>query len=284
MRDLLFVITFVILIYYCFKKPYIGITLWLWISLFYPKGWVYGFAENIRYNLIIVVITIFSYILHKDKDPKNFGSLSWLILIFLLWTTISSIFTISTPSLVWAEWFEFFKICLLYFFAIATIRTKNHLDTLIWGVALSLGVFSSLQGARFILSGGGHILSGMGGHTLGDRNDLSVAIILMIPLLVYLAHTTKQKIIKLSLFAMIILSVTAVLGSGSRGGFIGVSIVAAYFWINSNHKIISLALLLILGVVTIGFMPDSWHDRMSTIESAIAFNALRTSVDTSPET
>lgn len=268
MRDLVFFLFFLAALYFTFKKPFIGISLWLWVTLFNPKGWMYGFGAGIRYNLIIVIATITAFAIAKNKGSNQWSSLTWLILLFLLWTFITSLFTISSPSVVWPEWIEFLKICLLYFFATSILQTKTHLDMLIWGLVLSLGFYSSLQAVKYILSGGGHIINGMAGHTLGDRNDLAVAIILLIPLIAYLASVTEHKLIKLGLVGIALLCVAAVLGSGSRGGFIGVTILAGYFWLNSQHKVLFLVMIPIIAIVGWEFMPESWHARMSTIENA----------------
>lgn len=268
MRDALFLLIFPMILYFCFKKPFIGISMWLWVALFFPKGWVYGFASGFRYNLIIVAATIISYLVMKEKQKNQWDSLSWVVLLFLFWTFITSIFTISVPEVVWNEWVEFFKICLLYFFAVAILRTETHINTMIWAVVLSLGFYSVVEGLKYISSGGGHVLAGMGGHVLGDRNDLSVGIIVMIPLVVYLINVTNHKLLKAGLALVIITAVVCVLGSGSRGGFIGITIVAGYFWFHSKHKLLYLVLVPVIAYFGLEYMPASWHERMSTIENA----------------
>jgi probable O-glycosylation ligase (exosortase A-associated) len=268
MRDVLFLLIFPMILYFCFKKPFVGISMWLWVALFYPKGWVYGFAGGVRYNLIIVGATIVSYLIMKEKQKNQWDALSWTVLLFLIWTFITSLFTISIPEVVWTEWVEFFKVCLLYFFAVAILRTETHINTMIWAVVFSLGFYSVVEGMKYISSGGGHVLAGMSGHVLGDRNDLSVGIIVMIPLVVYLMSITQPKILKAGLALVLMMGVVCVLGSGSRGGFIGITIVAAYFWFHSKHKLIYLIAVPLIAYFGLEYMPASWHERMSTIENA----------------
>jgi probable O-glycosylation ligase (exosortase A-associated) len=268
MRDAFFLLIFPALLYFCFKKPFIGVTLWLWVALFYPKGWVYGFASGIRYNLIIVAATILSYIMIKNKPQTKWDGLSWLILLFLFWTFITSVFTISVPDIVWTEWIEFLKICLLYFFAIAIIRTETHINVLLWGVVFSLGFYSVVEGLKYISSGGGHVLNGLSGHVLGDRNDLAVAIIMMIPLVAYLSSITEQKYLRAGLLLVILMAVVCVLGSNSRGGFVGLAVLAAYFWFHSRHKFVYLLVVPVIVYFGLEFMPQSWHERMATLENA----------------
>jgi probable O-glycosylation ligase (exosortase A-associated) len=267
MRDAFFLLIFPMILYFCIKKPFIGVSVWLWVALFYPKGWVYGFASDFRYNLIIALATILAYLVMKNKPKTNWDSLSWLIFLFVFWTFISSIFTISYPELVWADWIEFFKIGLLYFFAIAILRTETHINTVIWVIALSIGFYASVEGLKYISSGGGHVLAGMAGHALGDRNDLATAINMSIPLVVYLLLVTQHKLLRLGLIGMILLCVVSVLGSNSRGGFIGISVLGAYFWFHSKHKFLYLIIVPPLFWLGLDYMPEAWHQRMATIEN-----------------
>jgi len=268
MRDPLFFVVFIILLYFVLKKPFIGVSIWLWISLMYPKGWLYGFAQEIRYNLIVAAITIFTYFIMKDKPQTPKNSLSVIVFIFVFWTLITSIFNNGVSEVVWAEWIEHIKIYALFLFACLIIRTDNHINMIIWVIALSIGFYSCIEGLKYITSGGGHVLAGMAGHELADRNDLATGINMCIPLIVYLLSVTNDKIVRVALIAMIILCVVSVLGSNSRGGFVGFSVLCLYFWFKSDNKLLYLITLPAIFLVGLDYMPESWHERMSTIENA----------------
>jgi putative inorganic carbon (HCO3(-)) transporter len=64
------------------------------------------------------------------------------------------------------------------------------------------------------------------------------------------------------------LVVVAVIGTYSRGGLIGLAVMSGYLWWRSRQKILIAALGLIIAISAIQFMPESWHLRMSTIETA----------------
>lgn len=268
MRDPLFFVVFIILLYYVIKKPFIGVSIWLWISLMYPKGWLYGFAQEIRYNLIVAAITIFTYFIMKNKPETPKNSLSVIVFIFVFWTLITSIFNNGVSDVVWADWIEHIKIYALFLFACLIIRTDNHINMIIWVIALSIGFYSCVEGLKYITSGGGHVLAGMAGHELADRNDLATGINMCIPLIVYLLSVTTNKNVRIALISMIALCVVSVLGSNSRGGFVGFSVLCLYFWFKSNNKLLYLLIVPTVFFVGLDYMPESWHERMSTIENA----------------
>lgn len=268
MRDPLFFFVFIILLYFVIKRPFIGISIWLWISLMYPKGWLYGFAQGIRYNLIVAAITILTYIAMKNKPHAPRNMTITLVFMFLLWTLVTSIFNIGLNEIVWADWIELVKIVALFFFTCLIIRTDTHINTVLWMIALSVGFYSCVEGIKYIVTGGGHVLAGMAGHELGDRNDLATAINMCIPFIVYLLFITKQKAMRIALISMIALCIVSVLGSNSRGGFVGITVLGIYFWFKSNHKLLYLITVPSAFLIGLDYMPEEWHQRMATIDNA----------------
>ncbi len=268
MRDLVFVLAFLFILYATFKRPFIGAAMWLWVAMHFPNGWVYGFAGNFRYNLIIVLSALLSYFIWKHKPKIKTDRLNFLIGLFLIWTTVTSSFTISIAELVWGEWVQFLKITLFYFFTIAVLRSKLHINLMLWALALSIGFYGCLEGLKYIASGGGHRIAGLSGHVLGDRNELALAFNMVLPLLVYLIGITKTKWIKYALICAVSLNVVAIFGTYSRGGLLALFIVGGYFWWQSKQKFLYAFLVILVVSVSIEFLPSSWHDRMDTIETA----------------
>ena len=268
MRDLVFVLAFLFILYATFKRPFIGAAMWLWVAMHFPNGWVYGFAGDFRYNLIIVLSALFSYFIWKHKPKIKPDGLNFLIGLFLIWATVTSAFTISIPEIVWSEWVKFLKITLLYFFTVAVLRSKLHVDLIIWALALSIGFYGCLEGIKYLASGGGHRIAGLSGHVLGDRNELALAFNMMLPLLAYLSGITKNKWIKLALAGAVVLNIIAILGTYSRGGLIALFIVGGYFWWQSKRRFLYAFLAILVLSVSVEFLPSSWHERMDTIENA----------------
>jgi probable O-glycosylation ligase (exosortase A-associated) len=125
-----------------------------------------------------------------------------------------------------------------------------------------------MEATKFIVSGGGHRIAGFYGHVLGDRNDLSVAINMCIPLIVYLLGQTKHKPIKFGLVILLILNIVAVVGTYSRGGFVGLIIVGGYFFLKSKRKFLWTIMIAILIPILSSNAPTEWTDRMDTVREA----------------
>lgn len=267
MRDLLLVAIFPILLYFIFKRPYIGVSLWMWSAMFFPNGWVWGFASSLRYNLLIAAATILSYVFQKDKIKTELSGLTVLILFFFIWTTISSAFTISNPDIVWFEWGIFLKIIVFYIFCILTIKTKHHVNVFLWAITLSAAYFGAAEGLKYIITAGGHVVEGIPGSRLRDRNELALAVNMTIPIIFFLLSQTKQKWLRLALIGAVFFNIVAIVGSFSRGGLLGLIVLGGYYFLQSKRKFLVSAVLIVCVGVGSTFVSDKWTNRMDSINT-----------------
>lgn len=144
---------------------------------------------------------------------------------------------------------------IVYLGIIAYINTFNKFITLI-NVWLGIHFYLAING---ILSGG----RGIGGF-LGDENDFSMTLNMVIPIAYLMILNEKKLKIK---FVYIILTgffLLANIFSLSRGGFLGLVAVALFCWLKSKKKVKSVFIILILIIALTPFIPDKY---MSEIES-----------------
>lgn len=270
MRDLFMLAVLPILLYAMAKRPFIGLGMWVWTALFFPNAWVYGAASSLRYNLIFTAITIISYLAMKKKPKFRLDGLTIAVSLFFIWTTISTMLTIGIPDVAWELWNRFAKIITLFFFVLLVVEKKLHVDFLLACVVLSVGFYANLESLKFIVSGGSHMIHGMHGHVLADRNELAIAFCMTLPICYYLLgeYGERSNILRYGLIGTIGLLVFGVIGTQSRGGFIALTALGAYLFIKSERKIL-LGILIIILVVAIGELAsDEWVDRINTIETA----------------
>jgi putative inorganic carbon (HCO3(-)) transporter len=87
-----------------------------------------------------------------------------------------------------------------------------------------------------------------------------------IPLMYYLRHTATRKWLRHGLLLLMVLSVAAALGTQSRGALLALMAMGALLWWRGHNKAMTLIPILVLGVAAFALMPESWHERMSTIQ------------------
>jgi probable O-glycosylation ligase (exosortase A-associated) len=270
MRDLLILALLPVMLYAMAQRPFIAVGMWLWTALFFPNGWLYGFASIVRFNLLFTGVAMLSYLAYKHRPKVQLGAIGGFVLLFFLWTTLSTVTTIGNPDITWEYWSRFLKVVMLFVFVLLTVKDKLHVDFVLACVVLSVGFYADLEALKFVGSGGGHKIVGMPGHVLGDRNELSVAFVMTLPLCYYLLgqYGHRSKLVRLALLGTMAGLAVAVVGTQSRGGFIALLALVGYMYIKSDRKILMTILIAAIVIGLSYLVTKDWSSRIDTIASA----------------
>ncbi|MDC0609955.1 putative O-glycosylation ligase, exosortase A system-associated [Vibrio sp.] len=280
MREVVFLLAFLVLFVLSFRRPFVAVSLWLWSGLFVPIYWLYGgFASSISYNSLFAFSAMAGYFIYKKKPDFKITALFLVVILLFIHTTITSFTALVYPTVVWMSWENFAKGILLFLFISLIIRKQHHFNLVLWGVVLSIGFIGFVEGLKFIASGGGHHIKGPDGNILSDNNHMAVAMCMTLPFIIYLISETEEKLLKWGLKIMLIICTLAILGTFSRGGLIGLVMILGYFWINSKHKFKALLAAMLIAVIAYNYLPTSWYKRMDTIDTAMEDGSFTTRVN-----
>ncbi|GAB3407619.1 putative O-glycosylation ligase, exosortase A system-associated [Massilia agilis] len=270
MRDAFLLAVLPFMLYAIARRPFIGLGLWIWTALFFPNGWVYGPAAAIRYNLLFAALAIFSYLTTRYKPRFAFSGTAFLVLLFFAWTTGSTMTALGRPELAWEIWDRFMKVVVLFVFVLAIVDSKLHFDFFLGCVVLSVGFYADIEALKFLASGGGHKIEGMAGHVLGDRNELAVAFVMLLPICAYLLreYGKQSRALSIGLLGTIALTVVAIVGTQSRGGFIALLALGAYFFIKTDRKLLVTTMVAVLALGVSQVATAEWLSRIDSINSA----------------
>jgi len=250
-----------------FWRPYIGILVWSWLSYMNPHRQTWGFAYEMPFAQIVALTLIAAMLLSKEKYRLQFNPTIVIWTIFLVWMLFTTAFALY-PENAFIQLVKVYKIQLVTFLTLILITDKKKLDYLIWVIVVSIGFYSVKGGLFTLVTGGVSRVYGPPDSYIEENNALAVAGLMVIPLFFYLQHLHKDKLmLRLALLAGMAFAVVAIFGSQSRGALIAVAAVGGFFWLKSRLKIISGALILVLGLFAFNFMPESWHERMDSIRN-----------------
>jgi probable O-glycosylation ligase (exosortase A-associated) len=280
MRDLFLLALLPLMLYAMAQRPFIAVGMWVWTALFFPNGWVYGVAGYIRYNLLFTAVAILGYLVYKHKPKIELGVIGTFVLLFFLWTIGSTITTIGRPDIALEYWIRFFKVFMLFVFVVLTIKDKLHVDFVLWCLVLSVGFYADLEAAKFLASGGGHKIAGMSGHVLGDRNELSLAFVMTLPITYYLLgeYGKRSRVLQLGLLGTMAALVIAVIGTSSRGGFVALAALGVYMFAKSERKVLATVLIAILVAGLAPYISHEYTQRLDTIQTADEDSSFMTRV------
>lgn len=269
MRDIPFLLGLAVMLPMILMRAHVGVLAWCWTALLVPNVYLYGFAAGIRFNFWIALFTFIAWLISKEPKRIPINTTTVLLGCFLVWGTLSTLFTIAPiPAISWDEWNKFIKTIALGVVVVALMRTEVRIKALLFAVALSMGFHGGIEALKFILSGGGHKIWGPGMSIIGDNNQFAVAILMTIPILIYLYLQSQNLIVRASSIVGILLLIVTVIGTGSRGGLIGVLALGVWILITTRKKIRFALIAVLLAVVALSFAPEQWFHRMSTIETA----------------
>jgi probable O-glycosylation ligase (exosortase A-associated) len=106
---------------------------------------------------------------------------------------------------------------------------------------------------------------GPAGSNIQENNALAVAVLMIIPLMVYVRkfppYPWVQKIMPFCIF----FSLASVIGSQSRGAVLAILAVGAFYWWKSKSKLVTAIIFAMLTTIALVFMPESWHERVDSI-------------------
>ena len=118
-----------------------------------------------------------------------------------------------------------------------------------------------------LITAGVFRVQGPPGTFIAGNNELGLALLMTIPLMRYLQVEESRHWLKMGLTGAMVLTLIAALGTQSRGALVGLAVMGSILIWKSPRR---LAIMVLAGVavpLVLGFMPESWWDRMGTIET-----------------
>jgi len=278
MRDLFLAPLLLAILFQTFRTPSAGVLGWTWLTLMTPQKLIWGMLSSAPLNLILALATLVMVVFTRDKKKLPAGMTSTLWITFMVFMTMTTIFAI-VPSHSWELWNRVVKVMLLGLLVPMLMSTQRRIHALVWVIAMCLGYFG-VKGGLFTM------LTGSGGHVVGppdsqliDNNNLALALCMSLPLMNYLRLQTGNMLVRHGLLAGMVATTFGALGTFSRGGMIGLSVMAGYLWWKSPRKF-SLALAVLAVVIPAYlFMPASWYDRVGTLKDASSQTTFLTRYD-----
>ena len=269
MRDLMFAMMMLVAIPLAIARPFNAYLLWAWTAVVIPTSYFFGFMVNARLNFFFAILTLLLIALGRVPwKSYQANRVTWWYLLFLLHATL--VFFLAYPGNRFnGEYYELILKGLLFALVMPFfVRKRVDMHVIIIVIVLGFGLHGVLNGLKTIASAGGHLVEGPAGTMIADRNHLSTALALALPLLYYLFQQSAHRLIRLSFLGGFVLVALAIAGSGSRGGFIALSVVGLWLVLTSRKRWSALALLTVMSVAFFALAPAEWFSRLSTIEEA----------------
>jgi len=247
-------------------RPFYGIIMWTWLGYMNPHRMAWGFSTTMPFAMMVAITTVVALVFSKESKKIPWTRETVVLLLFVLWMCLTTAFAFSPP--VAAEQLDkVLKIQFMTFVTLILLTQRERIHALVWTAALSLGFYGIKGGIFTLMTAGAFRVQGPPGTFIAGNNELGLALLMTIPLMRYLQVEEKRHWLKTGLTGAMVLTLIAALGTQSRGALVGAAVMGTIF-IWKSPKRTTLLLLAALAVpLILGFMPETWWDRMGTIET-----------------
>ena len=158
---------------------------------------------------------------------------------------------------------KIYALCVLMTMA---ARGRLQIHAMVIVICLGMGIHGSLEGLKYINSGGSHKVYAPA--SIGDNNYLAMATLMVMPLLVYLVRYSEALMIRIAFAGAFLTCLGGVVATSSRGGLVGLAVLAGFLVLHSRRKLLTLMAMLALVAAVLALTPAQWTERMDTIGAA----------------
>ncbi|HZI89298.1 MAG TPA: putative O-glycosylation ligase, exosortase A system-associated [Candidatus Polarisedimenticolia bacterium] len=262
MRDLLLMAVILPCIPVALFNPYFGVLAYVWVGLMNPHRFVYRLS-NFPVAFAFAVATMAGMVITRRFGRYPVRAEMTLILLWFIYTTTTCILALNGVE-AWTEWDRFSKILLMCLVVALLLQEKTRLHHLIAVMAVSIGFFGFKGGIFSILTKGNYMVFGPRGSFIEGNNELALAELMILPLILYFIRQEKKGWRRQGLQLCFFLTMVSAVFSYSRGALIALAGVSMLLAWRSKYRTRAIAAAMIGGALLIVFAPKAWTTRMAT--------------------
>lgn len=270
---------------FAFRFPFFGLCLYVWLDYVAPDRLFAGpFSETIRLSLLCGAATVGGWLIFEPKFKFGKSLALKFFLLFGIWVTITSILSVY-PDTAWPKWERFIKNYTMILVGICIVDSRERLMIFL-GTVFAATSIHAVKGAfiTIMTGGGGYSVVGTEGTYLEERNYIAMAFLFGFWLGVFLwrfATRNDQPIwVRTAIAFCTVCCLISTIGTQSRGAFVAAIASAVVMLMFSKRKAMSLTgFAFVVGLAFI-VAPDSWIERMQTIDNYDTDHASTSRLDT----
>jgi probable O-glycosylation ligase (exosortase A-associated) len=264
MRQILILTIIFLLIPLAFFAPFTGLIGYVAIAYVRPHEWAY--MPNAQVSLAVALATLFGYAIFEltRRAPQLIAN----GLLLLLWAQIVlATFFAQSPAIAQGKLIELSKTFLIALLMTAMVDSEKRVRLLLLGTVMSIGFLAFRSNIGILLAMGQTRIYGPGG-AFEDNNDYALLLNVAAPIAFYFARGESNRRLRRICYALSAMMMIAALFTLSRGGFLGLCVVALGLALKSKYKLTGLAAVAILGLLTFIIVPSRVIERVGSIRTA----------------
>ncbi len=263
MRDLIFTGCWVILFPAAFLSAHIGVLLWIWIALSSPNLMLYNFLSAFPFNKIIAIVTFGVILLKPEKKDFYFDPILGFYCLFLVIACLSQFMSLNIYEFGEGTFEKVLKEFALFVVITGVMKSRHRIHGAVLAFCFGLAMTGAFEATAYIVSGAGHKVLGSG--ALGDNNGVAAAMLMATPLCYYMINYSEVRLTRIAFTILMFCNIITVMATFSRGGFLGLIVLALFLFANARQKMPIIISILVVGGVMLAVAPDAWFGRIDSI-------------------
>ena len=266
------------------RRPFLWVLAYVYIDILVPQKISYAILAKIPISLIAFMLCFGGWLVLDKKEDSRFTLRQFLLVILLAYvgyTTMTADFPVEAGE----KWAWVWKGLVFAIFLPLTLRTRLRFEAVTLVMVLTAGAIIIGGGIKTVVGGGGYgTLPLFVNDNTGiyEGSILSTVAIAIIPLIVWLArHGTVFKpdwrvwtFAGALIFACMLMPV----GTQARTGLLCLALIGVLSLRYIKRRMLFIGLAGVAGLMALPFLPQSFKERMGTIENHQSDNSASTRV------
>ena len=266
MRDLVVFGLFVFLLPLCLMRPWVGICTFTFLAYNRTQDLTWGFARSLPISQFVALAMIIGWMVFEFRPlPIRFHRIKAMMLLVVV-VGLSIAFNRVRWGAQGDRYIELVKVVFVSVMTAAMLINRFRLRTIMAVMACGLGFYGFKNGVMYAL--GSKSIAGPGGM-LKDNNDFALAMVMNLPLLVYLAKEMQPlkhgKWICRFMQTAACMSLLTIMSTGSRGAFLSLGVASGLMAWKTKYKFPALGGLVLVAVLGVTFAPAEYKDRIMSM-------------------
>ena len=255
------------------KRPFLWVLLYVYIDILAPQRIGYSLIASLPVSLIAFAAAFGGWLVLDRKEGARFTLRQGLMLALLAycwWTTGNADF----PAEAATKWDWVWKALLFAIFLPFTLTTRARIEALGLMLVLAIATIVIGTGMKTVLGGGGYqnlkffVNDNSGVY---ESSTLATVAIGLIPLIWWFSrHGTVFRphwLVTAFAVALTFACLMVPIGTEARTGLLCIAALGVLLLRYTNKRLMFIAAAGALGLVALPFLPQTWYERMATLES-----------------
>jgi probable O-glycosylation ligase (exosortase A-associated) len=266
---LLFIVAFLVL---GLKRSFIWVLLYIYIDTLAPQTIGWRFVAALPVSLIAFCAAFGGWLLVDNKKGAQFAFRQWLLVALLAYCAFTT-FGADFPAEAAHKWSWVWKALLFAMFVPLTLTTRLRFEAVLLTMVLTAGAIIIDGGMKTATGGGGYgVLSLFVNDNSGmyESSTISTVAIAIIPTILWLVKygTIFRPDWRVKTFAgaLIFSCLLMPIGTQARTGLLCIALLGILMLRDAKRRFLYIVGAGLLGMAALPFVPQSYWDRMNTIE------------------